>query len=173
MLNSLIDQRLLILEARKSRLGVNDAMLVEIIAGMPSLKENGQFSRARYEAALRAQGMSPEQFEAQLRQDLTMQQLVGAIGDTSIMANTAADMMLRIQSEERQVAELRLMPEQFAGEVKLDADAVKKFYDENQKSFETPELVKAEYVVLSLDALLAQTTVSDAETQAEYESHKD
>lgn len=173
MLNSLIDQRLLILEARKSRLGVNDAMLVEIIAGMPSLKENGQFSRARYEAALRAQGMSPEQFEAQLRQDLTMQQLVGAIGDTSIMANTAADMMLRIQSEERQVAELRLMPEQFAGEVKLDADAVKKFYDENQKFFETPELVKAEYVVLSLDALLAQTTVSDAETKAWYESHKD
>lgn len=173
MVNSLIDQRLLILEARKSRLGVSDSMLVEIIASMPSLKENGQFSRARYESALRAQGMSPEQFEAQLRQDLTMQQLVGAIGDTSLMSTSAADMMLRIQSEERQVAELRLAPEQFAGDVKLEADAAKKYYEENRKLFETPELVKAEYVVLSLDALLAQTAVSDAEVKAWYEGHKD
>ncbi|MDQ5878908.1 MAG: peptidyl-prolyl cis-trans isomerase [Pseudomonadota bacterium] len=173
VVNSLIDQRLLLLEAHKGRLGASNALLVDIISSMPSLQEDGKFSRARYEAALRAQGMSPDQFEAQLRQDLTMQQLVGAVADTGIVSTASAEMMLRIKSEERQVAELRLLPEQFAGDVKLDADAARKFYDENQKLFQIPELVRAEYVVLSLDGLLAQITVSDAEVKQWYESHKD
>ena len=169
--NSLVDQRLLLLEANKGRLGVSNALLVEIISTMPSLQVDGKFSKARYEAALAAQGMSPEQFEARLRQDMIMQQLVGAIGDTGIVSSVSAEMMLRIQSEERQVAEIRITPEQFASEVKLEADAAKKFYDENQKQFQTPELVRAEYVVLSLDGLLSQVAVSDAEVKAWYEGH--
>ena len=173
VVNSLVDQRLLLLEAYKGRLGASNDMLVDIISNMPSLKENGQFSQSRYEAAVRAQGMSTEQFEAQLRQDLTMQQLVGAVADTGIVSATSTAMMLRIQSEERQVAEIRYAPEQFAGEVKLADDAARKFYDENQKLFQTPELVRAEFVVLSLDNLLSQVAVSDSEVKQWYESHKD
>ncbi|MBI2305739.1 MAG: SurA N-terminal domain-containing protein [Rhodocyclales bacterium] len=171
--NTLVDRRLLALEARKSRLGVSDALLIDFITSFPSLKENGQFSKARYEALVASQGMSKEMFEAQLRQDMTLQQLVGAVGDTGIVSAASAEMMLRIQSEERQVAELRLLPEQFAGEVKLDADAAKKFYDENQKIFQTPEMVRAEYVVLSLDGLLAQATVSEAEVKQWYDGHQE
>ena len=173
VVNSLIDRRLLLLEAYKGRLGASNEMLVEIIGNMPSLKENGQFSQARYEAAVRAQGMTTDQFENQLRQDLTMQQLVGAVGDTGIISTASAEMMLRIQSEERQVAEIRMTPEQFAGDVKLGAEAARKFYDENQTLFQTPELVRAEYVVLSLEGLLSQVAVSDAEVKQWYDSHKD
>lgn len=173
VVNSLVDRRLLLLEAYKGRLGASNEMLVEIISNMPSLKENGQFSQARYEAAVRAQGMTTDQFENQLRQDLTMQQLVGAVGDTGIISTASAEMMLRIQSEERQVAEIRMTPEQFAGEVKLAADAAHKFYDENQALFQTPELVRAEYLVLSLEGLLSQVAVSDAEVRQWYDGHKD
>lgn len=173
VVNALIDQRLLLLEALKGHLGVSNETLVEIISNMPSLKENGQFSRARYEAALRGQGLSPEQFEAQLRQDLTMQQLVGAVSDTGIVPATVAETMLRIQSEERQVAEVRMMPDQFVGDVKLEADAARKYYDANPSLFQTPEMVRAEYVVLSLEGLLPQVTVSDAEVKQWYEGHKD
>jgi peptidyl-prolyl cis-trans isomerase D len=173
VVNSLVDQRLLLLEAYKGDLGASNDMLVQIISNMASLKENGQFSQSRYEAAVRAQGMTTEQFEAQLRQDLTMQQLVGAVADTGIVSAASAAMMLRIQSEERQVAEIRYTPEQYAGEVKLADDAARKFYDENQKLFQTPELVRAEFVVLSLDNLLSQVAVSDSEVKQWYEGHKD
>lgn len=173
VLNSLIDQRLLLLEASKGRLGASDDLLREIISKIPALQENGQFSMVRYEAALRAQGTSQPQFEGQLRQDLILQQLVGAVGDTGIVSITSAEAMLRIQSEERQVAELRIAPEQFSDQVKITAADVQKYYDENQKQFEVTEQAKAEYVVLSLDALLAQISISDAEVKAWYEGHKD
>ena len=173
ILNSLIDQRLLAIEAQKSRLFTSDEALRDVISKIPALQENGQFSMARYESALRAQGMSQPQFEAKLRQDLTLQQLIGSLGETAFVSDTQAEAMLRVQSEERQFGEFRLTPEQFSDKVKIEAAAVQKFYDDNKTMFEVAEQVKAEYLVLSLDALLAQVTVSEAEIKTWYESHKD
>jgi len=173
VLNSLVDQRLLLLEANKNRLQTSDAALRDVISKIPALQENGQFSLARYESALRAQGLSQPQFEAKLRQDLTLQQLLAAVGDTAFVSDTQAEAMLRLQSEERQFAEFRIAPDQFADKVKIEPSAVEKYYADNKARFEVPEQVKAEYVVLSLDALLAQTAVSDAEVKAWYASHQD
>jgi len=173
VLNSLIDQRLLLLEVEKNRLYTSDEALRSTISRIPALQENGQFSMSRYESALRAQGMSQPQFEAKFRQDLTLQQLIGAIGDTAFVSNAQADAMFKLQSEERKFSEYRIAPEQFANKVQIDASAIQKYYDENKAMFEVPEQVKAEYLVLSLDALLAQVTVSDAEVKAWYEGHKE
>jgi len=173
VLNSLIDQRLLLLEAAKGRLHAGNELLREVIGKIVSLQENGQFSMERYEAALRAQGMTQAQFEAQLRQDLTLQQLVGAISDTGILPVSAAEAMTRIQTEERQVAELRITTERFASEVKVEPEAVRKYYDENLAQFQVPEQARVEYLILSLDALLARVQVSEKEAKDWYEGHKE
>jgi peptidyl-prolyl cis-trans isomerase D len=173
VLNSLIDQRLLLLEADKNRLQTSDEALREVISKIPSLQENGKFSMNRYEAALRSQNMSQPQFEAKLRQDLTLQQLISAVGDTAFVSDTQAEAMLRLQLETRQYSEQKIAAEQFVDKVKIDAQAAQKFYDENKAHFAVPEQVRAEYVVLSLDALLSQVAVSDAEIKAWYDGHKD
>lgn len=173
VLNNLIDRRVLFLEASKRRLTASDNLLRDVISKIPALQENGQFSLPRYEAALKAQGLTQAGFEAQLRQDLTLQQLVGSVSDTGVVAASTAAALLRIQSEERQVAELRIAPEQFAAQVKPGEAEVKKFYEDNKASFEVPEQVRAEYVQLSLDALLAQITVSAEEVKSWYEGHKE
>jgi peptidyl-prolyl cis-trans isomerase D len=173
VVNSLVDQRLLLLEAGKRRLVASNDVLRDVISKIPALQENGQFSPARYEQALKAQGLTQTGFEAQLRQDLTLQQLVGAISESGIVSAAAAEAMLRIQSEERQVAELRIMPEQFASQVKPTTEEVQQFYADKKASFELPEQVRAEYVQLSLDALLAQTVVTAEEVKNWYDGHKD
>ena len=173
VLNSLIDQRLLLLEAAKGRLAAGDDQLRAVIGKIPALQENGQFSLARYQAVLAAQGMSQAQFEGQLRQDLTLQQLIAAIGETSIVGDAVLDRLLHIQAEERQIAESRITPEQFAGQVKVDTESVRKYYEENGKRFEVAEQARVEYVVLSLEGLLAQVKPADAEVSAWYDSHKD
>ena len=173
VLNNLIDQRLLLLEAEKNGLRVVNSVVTNAIGRIPAFQEDGKFSLERYETMLRGQGMSPQQFEANIRQDLTLQQLLGAVGESALVGSVQAEALLRIQNEERRFSELRFQPEQYAAKVKLDAAAVQKFYDENTAQFEVPEQVKAEYVLLSLDSLLAQVTVSDAEVKAWYEGRKD
>ena len=173
VLNSLIDQQLLMLESSKNRLVVTDGALRDVIGSIPSLQEDGKFSMEKYERALRAQGMSQPQFEAKLRQDLTLRQLMGTISDSAFVSQAQATTILNLQLEERQYSEFRIAPEQYADKVKVDADAVKKFYDQNQTQFEIPEQVKVEYVILSLDSMLSQISVSDAEIKARFEGHKD
>ena len=173
ILDDLVDQRLLMLEASKKKMFVSDDVIRRTIGSIDAFNADGKFSAERYEAALRGQGMTPAGFEAQLRQDLTLQQLAGAIGQSGVIPRTVIDHVLAIQTEKREVMEYRLAIDDYLGKVKLADGAAKRFYDENAKQFELPEQAKAEYVVLSMETIGAQLTVSEAEVKAWYEGHKD
>lgn len=173
VLDSLVTQRVLAQQAQKARLTIGNEQLAQFIAGVPSLQENGKFSKERYEAVVAAQGMSKEMFEARLRQDMAMQQLMLPVSDAGIGSQTAASRWTAIQLEQREIAQALLMPEAYAGQVKLAADAVQKFYETNRKQFEVPDQLRAEFLVLSRDALVAQTVVGDDEIKAYYQSHAD
>jgi peptidyl-prolyl cis-trans isomerase D len=173
ILNGLINQRLLLLEAANKRLMTSDQALQNSIASISAFQENGTFSQSRYEARLRAQGMSPAQFEARMRQDLTLQQLIGTVGSSAFVSSAQAEALLRIQAEERKFNEFTIAIAPFAEKLTIEPETVRKFYDENQKRFEVPEQIKAEYLVLSLDALMSQATVSEAEIAAWYDGHLD
>lgn len=173
IIDDLVDQRLLMLEAGKKRMFASDEAIRRTIGGIDAFKVDGKFSTERYEAALRAQGMTPAGFEAQLRQDLTLQQLAGAIGQSGLMARTVAERVLALQTEKREVMEYRLPLDAYLDKVKLADDAAKKFYDENSKQFELPEQAKVEYVVLSMETIGAQLAVTEAEIKSWYDGHKE
>lgn len=173
ILNEMLDQRVLMLEAAKSRLTVNDEALRRALNEIPVFQENGKFSAQRYEEALRSQGMTPATFEAQMRQDMTLQQLAGVIARTDIPSRFVNERLLAMQAEKREVREYRFPTESFLGQVKLEEGAAKKFYDANPKEFEVAEQARAEYVVLSQDVVGKQVVVSDAEIKAWYDSHKE
>jgi peptidyl-prolyl cis-trans isomerase D len=172
ILDDLINQRLLMLEANKHRMFVSDDTIRQTINGIEAFQVDGRFSNERYEAALRSQGMSPAGFEAQLRQDLTLQQLAGAIAQSSITARTVVDGILAVQTEKRNVSEFRLPLDSYLGKVKLADDAAKKYYDENAQQFQVPEQAIAEFVVLSMDAISDQLAVTEAEVNAWYEGRR-
>lgn len=173
VLDDLVDQRLLLVEAGKRRLFASDQALRQAIGSIQAFQEDGKFSPSRYEAVLRSQNMTPAGFEAQMRQDITLQQLAGGIGQSGFAARVVADRVLALQAEKRDVMEFRLPIDGFLSQVKLADDAAKKFYDANAKQFEVPEQAKAEFVVLSMEAIGSQLSVSEAEVKAWYDGHKD
>ena len=172
ILDDMVDQRLLMVEANKKGMFASDDAIRRTIGSIEAFKVDGKFNAERYEAALRAQGMSPAGFEAQLRQDLTLQQLAGAIGQSSLTARSVSDRVLALQTEKREIMEFRLGLDGYLDKVKLAEGAAKKFYDENSKQFEVAEQAKAEYVVLSMETIGAQLAVTEAEVKAWYEGHK-
>jgi peptidyl-prolyl cis-trans isomerase D len=146
MLDSLLTQRLLLLHAGKSNLMASDAQLRRgDRLRFRHCRRTASSRWQRYEQALRAQGLTQAGFEAKLRQDLTLQQLVQAVSDTAVVPVRAAERMVAIQLEERQVSEAAVRPEQFAGQVKVAAEALKDFYEKNRKQFEIPQQIRAEY----------------------------
>jgi peptidyl-prolyl cis-trans isomerase D len=171
LLDQMIQQRLLAVHAIKSNLMVTDEQLRQIIVGLPAFQENGQFSKPRYEAMLRAQGLSDVMFEAQLRSDIELQQLSGAVSESSVVSKAQVARMLALQGQQREVSEAVLSYEQFADGVKLAPDAVQAYYDSHPGEFLVPEQVRAEYVVLDADALAAAETVNEADLRSWYDAN--
>ena len=173
LVNNLVDRRLLQLEATKNHVGVSNQELAQTIAAMPALQEDGKFSKERYDQVLRARGMNEAYFEAKMREDLTLQKLIGGVGQSSYVTNGQAAALLRIQEEAREFSEYRIGSEQFADKAKVDPAEIQKYYDEHKSEFEVPEQIKAEYVVLSIETLMPQMQVSEVEAKDWYEKHKE
>ena len=172
LVTQLVNQRLLTLDARERNIVVSDAMLAEVIKGIPSLMENGQFSNDRYEAFARARGYSVPGFEAQLRRDLLIQQALSAVGESAVGSEVGFKATYALLAEKREVAEVRLQPESFRSGIKIDEAAIKDYYDANPKRFEQAEQIRASYVTLTPEAIEKQVSVKDEDVRAWYEANK-
>ncbi|GGX01959.1 SurA N-terminal domain-containing protein [Undibacterium macrobrachii] len=172
VLDDLIARKALTAEAVKSKLTVSDQVLQQTILETPGLKkEDNSFDGERYKSLLAMQGMTPVMYEASLRQDMTMQQLIGAVQNTAISSKTIANRIALISEQEREVQALNFNAKDFAASIKITDEMLRAYYDKNAKQFEIPELVNAEYVVLSNDVLAEHIVVADAEVKAHYDQN--
>jgi peptidyl-prolyl cis-trans isomerase D len=168
LLDSLIEQKLLLGTALKANVGVSDEALRQLIASIPAFQSDGKFSREIYESQLRAQGMEPATFEAQLRRDLSTSLLSRGISDTAIFPRSVAQKLAALEDEKREVSELRIGAQSFLAQVKVDPAAVKAYYDANPVDYRLPDRMRVEYLVFSASDLEAGESVSDAELQEAY-----
>ena len=173
VLDQLVAERALNAEIVRQHLTVNDAALQKAILDIQAFrKEDGSFDMDRYKAALAAQGMTPESFDARMRHDLAVQQLVGSVQQTAFAPRTVANRLSDINDEEREVQEQLFPAANYVSQVKVTDDMVKAFYDKNAALFQVPESVKAEYVVFNPSVVEKQVTVSDAEVADAYNKNK-
>jgi len=173
VLDQLVAERALNAEIVRQHLTVNDAALQKAILDIQAFrKEDGSFDMDRYKAALAAQGMTPESFDARMRHDLAVQQLVGSVQQTAFAPRTVANRLSDINDQEREVQEQLFPAANYVSQVKVTDDMVKAFYDKNAALFQVPESVKAEYVVFNPAVVEKQVTVSDAEVADAYNKNK-
>jgi len=161
MLENMISQRLLTQQAVRNNLNVSDEQLREVISAIPAFQQDGKFSSAQYEAALRAQGMGVASFENSLRHDLMMQQLSAALSDASIASRVMANRLASLRAQQREVSEFVVRSAQFTAQIKPTAEAIQKFYETNSARFQIPEQVRVEYVLLNADALAGEAVPAE------------
>ncbi|MES2832075.1 MAG: SurA N-terminal domain-containing protein [Pseudomonadota bacterium] len=172
VLENLVAQRALAVEATRKNLVISDQTLQQSILAVPGLTgENGSFDVERYKGLLAVQGITPAMYETRLRKDLALQQINSAIQSTAFAPKTVASRLSDLNDQERVVQELSFKVDDFVPQVKLTDAMLKAYYDKNIRQFQTPEQVKAEYVVLSSAAIAPQIAVSDADIKAYYDQN--
>jgi peptidyl-prolyl cis-trans isomerase D len=171
LLDQLVNQRLLENEARNDRFRVTDAQLAQFIAGLPPFQDNGKFSADRYREVLASQGMSPLAFEQRVRADLVLAPLSDPIVNGSIAAKSSVQHYLALLDQKREVSVASIAAEPFEKSVKVTDDEVKSYYDKNPKAFETPEMARIDYLLLTQDAIAAQVKIDPAEVKQAYEAN--
>jgi peptidyl-prolyl cis-trans isomerase D len=172
LLDSLVERRLVESAAIEANLTIPDEVLVDLIHSVPAFQVEGRFSKAQYEATLKTQNppLTSAQFEARVRQDLALQQLARAVGDAAIVPRSVAARLGALETQQREVSDARIPAQQFMGQVKVDDARLKSYYEENPAQFRQPERVRAEYVLLSADALARELPVSDADVKAQWDA---
>lgn len=172
VLEGLIQQRLLLNQAVHAGMVVSDQQLQGVIGELPLFQDEGKFSFERYQQFLKSQGMTPSMFENRLRYDLILQQADDAYSDSVFVPRTVADRLLRLSEQQREISQYAVTPEKFLAQVKLEADAAKKYYDGHPEEFRIPEQARVEYVALSADSLSSRVQVDPAEVEKYYEGHR-
>jgi peptidyl-prolyl cis-trans isomerase D len=171
VLEGIIRQRLLVYQALRGGVLVSDQQLQEVIGEQPAFQVDGKFSHARYEELLKLQNMTPLSFENSLRRDLMLQRVSNAYQASTIVPQTVADRLLRINAQQRELSQSVLEPDAFVAQVKLEDGAAKAYYDAHQSEFQVSEQARLEYVLLSLDAIAAQTDATADEVKQFYEQN--
>jgi peptidyl-prolyl cis-trans isomerase D len=173
VLDSLIAQRALSIEAVRQNLSVADTALQQNITSIDGLVgPDGKFDGERYRSLLAMQGMTPAMYEQRLRQDMAVQQLNAAVQLTAFAPKAVTTRLSEINDQERTVQEMLFKPADYAAQVKVTPEMLKAYYDANSRQFEVPEQANIEYVVLSSAALAAQITVTDQEAADFYAQNK-
>ena len=175
-LNGMIRQVLLQLEARREHLAVTDAQVQQAILEIPQIaalrKPDGSFDVQAYRSLIAAQGMNTSQFEAQVREQLILQQVLGGLAGSVIDSQALATAAAKAAAQQRVVRLALFKPADFAAQVKVTPEQVEAFYKNNTSRFQKPEEANIQYVVLSADALASQIHITPEQAKAYYDANK-
>ena len=172
VMDNLIAQRLLSIRAKAVGLAVTDEQMAQVIRGIGAFQDNGSFDKKRYESALANQNISPLMFEARLRDELLGQQMRDAYAQNGFVSNGVADNIIRLSEQQRVINVSSVTPQSFLAQAKVDDADIKKYYEQNQKEFQSPEQAKVEYVKFSVDNLLAKAEVPTEDVRKYYDEHQ-
>ncbi len=168
ILQQLVRQRVIEKKGEDLHFRVTSAQVIDQIAADPRFQVAGKFSLDAYKAALDQARVPEPAYEESIRRQILAERFVDPIAKGSIVAGPTRVAFVTLLEQAREVAVATVDSEPFARDVKVDAAAVKAFYDTNAALFRTPEEVSFEYVILTPDALAADLTVTPDELKAQY-----
>jgi peptidyl-prolyl cis-trans isomerase D len=173
VLNSLIAQKVVGVQAQRDYLSGSDDRLREIIKTLPGVVVDGRFDAEAYKRFTASQGFaSTDGFEAKLRTDIGVQAITGTLQGSTTVSKELVDKLVMAQERSYRVQEFLFKPETYTDKVKFEPSDVEKFYTNQRKQFELPERAKVEYVVFDTASVAKGVIVSEADLKAYYESNQ-
>ncbi|MBE0484599.1 SurA N-terminal domain-containing protein [Marinobacter sp.] len=169
VLEALIQERVLILDAQEQGLELSDDDIDALITQMPQFQIGGQFNRDRFVATVRNFGMGVGEFRENMRKNYVINQIRASIAQTGLVAGDNASQLLRIQNQTRDFRVLTVSADSLADQIVVTEDDVRAYYDDNAAEFREPEQVNVAYISLSLGALADAVEVGEGDLQAYYE----
>lgn len=171
-LDAMVRERVLLSAASRAHFVVSDERVQREILSIPQVaalrRPDGSLDVEAYKVLLGAQGLTPEGFEANLRQDLMLRQVLGGVTNSVPPAGAPGRSAIDALLQQREAQVLRFdSKDQTAGINPGDADLAA-YHKAHEAQFRTPEQASIEYVVLDLDALKGGITVPEEELRKYY-----
>jgi peptidyl-prolyl cis-trans isomerase D len=195
-LDRMIDEELLAQVSLDAGLAVSNAALAEAIRSLPAFQVDGEFNSDVYQSSLAAQGLTPKQFEADIRASMVLNQFPSAIAASAIATEWELNDYARLQGQERtfkaivvptvteaaEAAEEAVeaaeaedaeesAPEPAVAEP-IEEEAVVEWYESHQQDYFSDEQVVIEYLELDAAQLSGSIEPDEEVLKARFEEQK-
>ncbi|NJM44667.1 MAG: peptidyl-prolyl cis-trans isomerase [Brachymonas sp.] len=173
-LERLVRERVMAAAAAKLNLATSDQRLARDLQENPNIaamrKPDGSLDVERYKELVGRQGLTPEGFEARVRQDLSMRQVLAGVNTTGLNSGALIDQTLGTYFERREV-QLQRFNTSDLPKITPSDDQLEQFYKTNPQLFQAAESASIEYVVLDLEAAKKGITLKAEDVKAYFDQN--
>jgi peptidyl-prolyl cis-trans isomerase D len=152
---------------------IDGSMLQETISKDSYFQLDGKFSNTRYKEELRSRGVTPNEYEDLLRQQMLMAQLNQGMVQSSFIPQDELIEYVKISHQTRDFSYVLVPFSDYEKTVKVGGDEVEKYFNEHPGQLVTDERVQIAYLEFSLDEMLKDVDVSEDTLRELYKSAVD
>lgn len=171
-MRQVIEDKLLLQEAKKLKLKVTDEELAAAIADISYFKTNGTFDARLYNNLLSRNRLTPEQFETIQRDGLLKDRVRGIIAAGAKVSKQEAREWYNWQNSQVDVNFVIFRPASQKN-ISVSDDEVKAFFDKNKKDYETEPQIKVRYLHFNPSNYKDQVKISKDQIKAFYEANSE
>ncbi len=171
-LEQLINNRLLIQQARKLQFRVTDQELTEAIMNIGAFQNAGRFDQRLYQNTLSRLRLTPEQFEMAQRESMLVAKVRALITSSVKVSDQEAREWYYWQNASVNVDYALFEPQSYK-DIEPTAAETKTYFEDHQTLYKTDPMIKVRYVLFSPDAYRSQVTVSDDDIRNYYETYQE
>lgn len=150
---------------------VSDAEVQAAIARNPIFQGTaGSFDPAKYRALLQQARIPENAYVADIRREIASTQLFGTVRTEGLAPVSLRDDIFKMESEKR-IAETLYIPDAIIVDVpKPTAEQLGAYFEANKAKFQIPEYRAFSYVLITVDDVMGQVTVTPEQVKQEYDA---
>ncbi len=172
VLNEMVLSQLLLNEAQRLGIVVAPEELRTEIRRVPAFQnEQKRFDPGLYQAILRANNLTPGQFEAQVLHDLLLQKMEKLVRMPVRVGEEEARDFFYISRERRSIDYIFYDWKDFQDAVEPAEEQIQSYYDENQDRFAVPPKMRMEYLLFTPETLSGQYNATEEEIEDHYQAN--
>lgn len=174
-LERLVRDRVLAAAAQKMHLATSDSRLARSLQEIPAIaglkRADGTLDAEAYRALVASQGLTPAGFEANVRRDISVNQVMGGVMSSAFGTDAQVKLALDALYERREIQVARFNATDFASKVTPTDVDLETYYKAHPAQFQQMEQAVVEYVVLDIDSVRAAITLSDDDLRTYYKEN--
>ena len=176
VLNSLIDERLLLQQADRLHLAATPEEVRKRILTMPALNPDGRFIGAEMYARFVTTELrydTPAEFEDDLARQITLEKMESAMENSIIVSAKAADAEYRRTSESAKIRYVLYPAAKELANVNVTPQEIDAYYQQNQSKYAHGEQRDLKYLLADVTRIRSQIAPKEEEIRKQYDAQKE
>jgi len=171
-MDSLVQRKILLAEAAKMGLSATDGEVQREIAAIPAFQQSGQFRDDLYRSVLSYNRITPAEFEATKRMEITLKKVQDLVAGGALVPETEAKELFRVASRKVRLLVVSADPGKAKADAPTEGEILAK-YEQGKERFRTPARVKLVVAAFTPDIFGRGINPSEAEIKAFHETNSD